>query len=99
MTDSRPANSKVLGFQMSSRELFAALLLAAAIAPGCATAPTFVHREAVEIVVWAALAAIEEPVPTPVTPPELDNNPNPQMPAPKPAAQCTTGTCRSVIVR
>lgn len=81
---------------MTSRS-FAALLFAAAAAPGCVAVPAVAHREAVEIVVWAALAAIEEPAPTPITPPELDNNPNPQAMPPKPP--CTSGTCRSVIVR
>lgn len=87
---------------MISRSL-AIVVLALALAPGCVVVPRPIHREAVEIVVWAALAAIEEPQPTPAVEPDVDDTPHPQAVPPKQpakqAAPCTTGTCRSVIVR
>lgn len=74
-------------------------IILASLLPGCATTPAVAHREAIEIVVWAALAAIDNPSPTLAPEPEVDDTPHPQAKPIKPAATCTTGSCRSVIVR
>ena len=60
------------------------------MAPGCATTRKQRSREAIEVVVWAALAAIDEPQPSPAPSP---------LPVEAKAKPCVSGTCRSVVVK
>jgi hypothetical protein len=74
--------------------LVAVIAATVALSPGCVSIQSPVSRQAVEIVVWAALAAIEPPQPTPAPDPLPAES---KAPVAKPA--CPTGTCKSVLVK
>jgi hypothetical protein len=88
---------------MPSRSLILAIVLAVlAVAPyGCTPAPKAVAcPEAIEIVVFASLASLDNPKPPtpnpiPATVPAVPAAPSAPAHAP---AQCPTGNCRSVVV-